>query len=358
MTPRQWRTPVVGLLVAISGAVAAKADVVTLKNGSRLVGTVERLADGKLTLVTDFAGNLEIDTTMIESLDTDGTINMRLQSGDRLVGPIVADVPERATVQTAVGDVNVDVQMVEAIWPEGSPGPEEIAAQEKIDAARAKWKFTGEVGLTNQQGNTDSFDGNARLVLSRKTDKELLDFYFYGRYGEVSSVRNTAEAIGGIYYENNITRDFFWFVRNEAEYDEFESIDLRYTLTTGPGYYLIHKDDHELKTRAGIGFLHESYRDPPGGSEDRWQAEVGLDYFVDLTEWLRFGTNNTWWPTFDGINDYRLRSDNYVMLPLGTSDMWKLKLGALYQYNAMPQEGRENLDETYYANILLELKQK
>jgi hypothetical protein len=111
-----------------------------------------------------------------------------------------------------------------------------------------------------------------------------------------------------------------------------------------------------LKTWAGAGLLHESYRD--GGSRSDCQAEVGLAYLVDLTEWLRFTHSTIYYPTFAGLSDYRLKSDTAFQMPLGTSDMWKFKIGALYEYDNEPQPGRERLDETYYANILLELKEK
>jgi putative salt-induced outer membrane protein YdiY len=347
-----------GLAVLLASSLTARADVVTLTDGSRLVGQVERLSGGKLKLVTEFAGALEIDAAKIESLTTEGKINVKLPSGDRLVGPVIGQKGDRSTIQTAVGDVDVQIAEADAIWPEGALSPEEIAAQEEIDARVGKWSFTAEAGITNREGNTDRLDAMGAMVLQRKSSKDLLQFYLNGQYGEQNGIRNVAEVIGGIFYENNITDRFYWFVRNEAEYDEFESLDLRYTLTTGPGYYWIREPDHELKTHLGLGYLHESYRDPPGGSRDTAQAEVGLSYFVDLTEWMRFAHMTTWYPTFESLNDYRLISDTHVLMPLGTSDMWKFKIGAQYEYDPIPQPGRVSLDELYYANIVLELKEQ
>ncbi|MCB9866393.1 MAG: DUF481 domain-containing protein [Phycisphaerales bacterium] len=75
---------------------------------------------------------------------------------------------------------------------------------------------------------------------------------------------------------------------------------------------------------------------------------------MDLTEWLRFTHSTIWYPTFNSLRDYRLTSDTAFLMPLGTSEIWKFKIGAAYEYDPIPQPGRERLDETYYANILLD----
>ena len=89
---------------------------------------------------------------------------------------------------------------------------------------------------------------------------------------------------------------------------------------------------------------------------DAAQAELGLDYRVDIVPWLQFLHSTTYYPTFESLRDYRLVSDSAFLIPLGESDMWKLKLGAQYEYDPIPQPGLKRLDQTYYANIVLDLK--
>jgi putative salt-induced outer membrane protein YdiY len=351
------RISTISLLLLTLAPTVVHGDVVTLTDGSRLVGTIQRLGDGKLVLTTKFAGKLEIDADKVVSLATEDKVNVALESGDRLVGPMAAEADDRSVVQTVIGNLDIKLEDVTAIWPQGAKSPEQISAQKELDEKLGKWSFTAEAGLTAREGNTDRFDAMGRMLLERKSNKDLLQFYLRGQYSEANDERNVAEVIGGILYEHNLTDRLYWYVRNQAEYDEFESIDLRYTLTTGPGYYWIKKENHELKTWAGVGYLHESYRNGDESRDDA-QAEVGVAYFVDVTEWMRFTHTTTWFPTFDSLRDYRLVSDTALLMPLGTSDMWKFKIGALYEYDPIPQAGRERLDETYYANILLELKEK
>lgn len=350
-------------LVGLAGlAAAARADVVTLADGSRLLGKVERMAEGKLTLVTEYAGTLEIDATKVVSIATDGPVTVGMDTGDRLIGPIEwsAEI-ERAVVQTEMGGVPVSVDRIDAIWPKGGKSPEVLAmeaqvarAREEYEAQRAKWSATFEAGLLYKDGNSEIFNVRGRAELRRASAKDLLKFYVSADYQESNKDRTAHEVKGGMHYEYLFTERWFAYVRADLEYDEFENLDFRFSTAGGPGYYWIKKPEHELKTRAGIGYLHELYRD--GLTNDAAQAEVALDYRLDIAPWVQFLHSTAWYPTFESLRDYRVVSDSALLFPLGKSDVWKLKLGALYEYDAIPAEGRERLDQTYYANIVLDLK--
>lgn len=346
------------LIAGLLLAAAAAADVVTLSDGSRLVGTVRQLAEGKLKLETTYAGALELDMTLVTSIEVDGKIIVETAAGDRLVGSVQWDATaEKAVVQTQVGDVPVPLAQVYQIWPEGQRSPAEIALQLQLEELREsmtpKWGASFEAGLLYREGNKELFRASGRGELRRKTAKDLLRFYLSAAYSEEDKQRNESEVIGGAYYEYLLTERWFAYGTTEFEYDEFENLDLRASFAVGAGYYWIKREEHELKTRAGIGFLHESYRD--GVTNNTAQAELGLDYRYDIKPWLRFTHSTTYYPTFEELRDYRIVSDSAFIIPLADSEVWKLKLGAKYEYDPLPQPGFERLDQTYYANLLLEV---
>jgi len=354
--------PLLVILLCALHAAPAVADVVTLADGSRLVGTIERMADGKLILVTEYAGTLEIDASKIVTIETAEPVNVGTASGDQLLGTIEwpADA-EKAVIHSEVGDVEVAPDNLQAIWPKDGKSPEALALEEQVaeakkeaEAAQGKWTATLEAGVFYKEGNSEILRVRGAAEARRTTTKDLLKFYVMGEYSEEEKERSAHEVKGGAYYEYLFTERWFGYGRMELEYDEFENLDLRFTTALGVGYYWLKKPEHELKTRAGIGFLHESFRD--GTDRNDAMAELGLDYRLDITPWMRFTNSTTWYPTFEALRDYRLVSDSALLFPLGESDIWKLKLGALYEYDAIPQPGFERLDQTYYANIVLELK--
>ena len=350
------------LVLLVFPVAPGAADVITLSDGSRLIGTVERMGDGKLILVTKFAGTLEIDATQVTLVETEQKVNVGMTTGDRLVGTIEwSPAVEHPVVQTELGGLPITTDKIEAIWPEGEKSPEVLAmeeqiakVQEEMEAQRPRWTATLEAGLFYTDGNSEIFRASARAEAQRTTVKDLLKFYVSGEYSEEDKERSAHEIKGGAYYEYLFTERWFAYGRSDLEYDEFENLDLRFSTAVGAGYYWLKKPEHELKTRAGIGYLHETYMD--GLTTNAAQAEVGLDYRIDITPWMRFTNTSTWYPTFEALRDYRLVSDSAFLFPLGDSDIWKLKLGALYEYDSIPNPGFESLDQTYYANVLLELK--
>ncbi len=340
----------------------AHADTITLSDGSKVLGTVRGLTESQLTLETKFAGTIVIDKSLIVTIDIDQPVNVEMSTGDRLVGP-VAWKPEldRAVVETELGGVPIEVQAVDAIWTKDGKSPEVLALEaqieeekKKAEAAAGNWTFTFEAGLIYREGNTDVFNVRGRAEAIRQSAKDQLKFYLSGVYSEEDDERSEHEVKAGTYYEYLFTERWFAYWRLDLEYDEFEDLELRLSTAGGPGYYWIKEKKHELKSRVGIGYLHESYFD--GTQEDKAQMEVGLDWRIDINEWLRFTTNNVWYPSFDGIDDYRLTSDNAFVIPIASSEVWKLKFGALYEYDSIPAQGRERLDQTYYANIMAEFK--
>jgi putative salt-induced outer membrane protein YdiY len=351
-----WLAAAASVLAVVA---VGHADTVVTTDGSRLVGTIEQLSEGKLILVTDFAGKLEIDLAKVRSIATDGTVHVALESGDRLVGTVEqAAETEGSVVNTAMGAIEVATTDIKAVWPEDGEDPEFAAVRAQLEeekkALKPKWTATLEAGATRTEGNTDTLAARGKFNVRRKTTADLLRFYLSAEYYEQNNARTRNEYKGGILYENNVTDRWNWYTRLELEYDEFEDLDLRALAAAGTGYYWLKKPDHELQTRLGVGYRHEAYAD--GETYDDFVLDLGLDYRVDITPWAQFTHSTVYSPEVEDFDNYRLTLDTALAVPLADSDIWKLKVGMTNEYNSRPQPGFDRLDNTYYANIVLELK--
>ena len=351
-----------GVLASLAGIQVTAADVVTLSDGSRLVGVVRRMSGDKMLVETDFAGTLEIDAAKIDAIETDHPVNVEMVSGDRLIGNVEHVAEDgRYVVRTAMGPVPINFVTVERLWAVGEKSPETLVYEaefarlkEDVEAQRPHWSANVEVGANYKEGNNDVLEARGRIELRRTTLDDMLLFWASGDYGEQDDRRSTAEAKGGATYEYSLTDRWFWQAKFSLEYDEFENLDLRAIVSTGPGFYWIKRPDHELRNRVGLGYQHESFMD--GTTTNEGLFNLGLDYHLDLAAWLRFTHTTDYYPSFEGLDDYRLVVDNALIIPLADSEVWKLKLGALYEYDSHPRPGVERLDQTYYANMLLEVK--
>ena len=72
--------------------------VIELDNGSKIIGKIEKIYDGKVHIKTDFAGTLEIDLARVANMVSDEPLFVAFKEGNRLdllnlVNKINADYP-------------------------------------------------------------------------------------------------------------------------------------------------------------------------------------------------------------------------------------------------------------------------
>jgi putative salt-induced outer membrane protein YdiY len=334
------------------------ADVVVTSDGSRIIGRIDQIHDDVVRITTKFAGTLEIKSAQVVALATDAPITIQLHSGDRLVGPL--DIGPDATqsiIRSSVGALPIALDQVGALWPQDAEDPFVVAvkeeAQKEIERLRPKWSSTLEAGGVLKEGNTDTLDARGRFDVKRKTPDDLLEFYLAAEYSEQDDLRTKNEYRGGVRYESTFNERKYWYTRLALEFDEFENLDLRSTAAFGFGYYWMKKPAIELKTSVGLGYRHESF--DMGDTQDSAVIDLGLDFRYDLGDWAQFTHTAAYAPDFEDFDDYRLDLDTAIVLPF-KNDNWKLKLGVRNEYNAQPQRGIDRLDNTYYANVVLNLK--
>ncbi len=345
-------------LAVLLNLAPAAGDVVFTSDGSRIVGRIEQVAEGRLIITTEIAGRLEIDTAKVTAIDVDRPVNVQFESGDRLVGTMESkDGQARGVMHTALGDITIDTGGMTALWPEGTEDPAVVAvrrkAEEEKDELRPKWSVTLEAGGVLKEGNTDTLDARGRFDVKRRTSDELLEFFLAADYSEQADRRTRNEYRGGIRYENSVTNRNYWYTRIELEFDEFEDLDLRSIAAAGTGYYWLKQPDHELKTSLGLGYRHESF--DSGTTTDAAVIDLGLNYDVELAPWVQFTHASIYSPDIEEFADYRLALDTAIVFPL-KHEAWKLKVGMRNEYNSTPPRGIERLDNTWYANVVLTLR--
>ncbi len=349
---------IVAVVVGCLAPGSVSADIVTTVDGSRLVGTVEQIVDGRLVMLTEFAGRLEIDVSKLARISTDRSVNVELTGGETFYGAL-ATTPEGATyvVDSGTGDHRFAPADISQLWGASAQSPRAIATQEKeqaeFEAARPKWTVSLEGGLTRREGNTNILTGRGRFDAKRTNKAGLLHLYLAGKYDEQDDIRTTNEYFAGVRYERQVGDSRFWYARSELEFDEFEDIDLRATAAVGLGRYWIKRPNRELKTSIGLGYRREMYDDDR--TEDDAVLDVGLDYRADIAPWAQFTHSASYSPDFQEIGNYRLTFDTALRIPFKNERLaWKV--GVRNEYNSRPQPGFDRLDNTYYTSIVLTLK--
>lgn len=338
----------IALAAVAIAAVTATADEVHLTNGSRLIGAVKTIHDGKLTIDTDFAGTLTIDQEKVAAIATDTPRNVALKSGNTLRGPL-RRAEDRTTVATANGTLDISDDTITALWAEDAESPALRALRAESAGKDRKWAYQAGAGLIGKTGNTESVSANGKFTATLKSDRDKLLFYASGARGEQNGALVANEVKGGIDYEYVSRKNHSWYVREELEYDEVEDLDLRSTTAVGYGYYFIRKPNHDLRGRAGLSLKHESFT--VGDNETNAGLDVGLHHKYAFAGGSALTNDITYTPTFDDFGRYTIDHESTVDFKIAGHQNLTLSVGVNNQYNSEPVGDRDALDTTYFTRF-------
>ena len=369
---------ILGLQTSLAG------DRLHLEGGAILTGNIESVAKEAIRLQTDYAGLLTVDLNKVKGLVSDQEFLLPLKEGEAVGRLQVEEGGRNWFLVTEDRERQISLEEALLLRPirevEASPSPpeEELSGETGTPGAtgaekEAKsstlveagplffldrlfppppdgWSLESGFNLTGKSGNTDRFDIGITLEAEYERDFDRLDLYGRYNYGTNSGTRNVDEVILGGRYTNFIFDKLGFFVRAEAERDQFEDLALRATSAAGLSYRLRNEEDLRVEFRGGASYRFEDYEDD--GSEEFPGMDFGLDVVWKFSPWARFKGNYTFLPSLGKNRSFIFEQDSGFNLPLGMSDRWKLRFGINSQYNNEPEPGRQNTDWRYYARLI------
>jgi putative salt-induced outer membrane protein YdiY len=328
-----WKYALIfGFIFAIQ---PAWTDEVRLQDGSRIIGKIAHIQDGIVQVNTEFAGAIKIDIKHVTgiitdedhaiSLDDQPPVQRRLNQIDQSTVVIDSSGNETAIILTSLTGLDV-------------PEP-------------PKWEGRAELGISGATGNSERFALLGRTEMTRKFDEDLLYFLFQADYEEDEGERTENEFLFATRYEWKTREKWYGFAKLALEHDEFEDLDLRSTLTIGARHDTYKSKRQQLISRMGIGYQREDFK--TGDSQDQAIFDLGMDYRLEVSKWLRFTQDVAYLSVIDDpIDDYRAVFRTGAEVPIGNKEAWKIRMGVTNEYDNDPQPGVDHLDTKYTLNLI------
>ena len=242
-------------------AVPALADQITLKNGDRLTGTIEK-SDGKaLVIKTDYAGEVTVKFDAIQSIESTGDLNVSLSDGKKVVGPVSTSGDNVVVATRNSGPVQAPKSSVTTLRSLA----EEAAYQKSLHPGFGEgWNGGLNLGFALTRGNSQTKNLNIAFNAVRKGFRDKLILYTNSIYATndvaAANPHTTANAIGGgARYDRDVTPRMFGFVNGDFYHDSLQNLDLRSVFGGGLGAHAIKSDSTSLDLLAGVNYTHESY---------------------------------------------------------------------------------------------------
>ena len=295
------------LLFLLCPCTLLSADQVVLKNGDTITGSVIKKDGAKLTLKSEFLGEISMPWSAIQSLKSDQELVVVLPSGESVKGKI-STTGDNLEVAAAGGAKSAPLAGITAVRNEA-----EQHAWERVQHPGLLQLWTGsyDLGLALTRGNARTTTLTNNFTATRVTTHDKIAAHFNQIYA--SSLANnvnsaTASAVRGDWaYNRDLNPKIFLATTNDYEHDRFQSLDLRAVFGAGAGWNAVKTEKANLSVQAGADYERENFMD----HTNRNSAEVnfGDDLLYKFSGTTNLTQSFRMFPNLSDTGQYRMNFD-------------------------------------------------
>ncbi len=311
---------------------------ITLKDGSIIHGDVIQMVKGTLKVEAAFgAGDpFLIKWEEVENLATSQPMVFVLGDGTSIRGIAEKGDPGelRISVEPLTIYIPIKLTSITAINP---PPKKPVKYVAHVD-------FGGKFS----QGNTTNKQANLLSKFSARSQRLRLRLegrYFYAEDDKRVTDRN---AFGTMQMDFFMTKRWYVFLGVLLEQDTFDDLNLRTSISGGPGYQFIDKGDYTspylremtLAADVGLGFFNEDKKiaEDDNFVVSRWSVNWDWPIRPDLSFFHRHQA----FPSIESISDFYINSIQGIRI-----NVWEglnIALQINYKYDNEPSPGTDSSD--------------
>lgn len=303
------------------------ADEILLENGDRLTGTVLKLEGGKLTLKTDYAGEIQVPVEKIKKLVTENPVEVHLGTGEVIKGKLKTVEEGKLEVEPSPDReaTSIDWKKVASI----NPPPQ-------------KWIGNIVLGASTQSGNTDRNAASVGAEVTRKTDQDRFGLRFLFNYADEKNEVTSRNTYGAAKYDYFFTPKFYGYLAIDLLNDKFKDYYLKTAVGPGVGYQIWDDPVKSLGVEAGFAYIWENHY--VAKDIDYPAARLGADFRWQIFKFVTFTDHLVVYPNLKSGGDYLLRNEAALISPLGSG--WALRLANIWDRDSNPPPGFNSNDFT------------
>lgn len=331
------RSALSAFLLAFALAVAqlpARGDVLTLKNGDRLSGTVLGKDGTSVKIRTSYAGEISVRWSDVEGIATEQPVHIILSDESSLKGMLLQ--AGRGRVRVKAGEIietaPFDLAKLSFINP-----PPEVSGQGV--------KVIGHVsvGVTVARGNTRNQD--ARLEgewIARARDNRITVGAAFNQ-SEDNGRDTASNGRGSLKYDHFLSKRWYMYVNGSAERDRFKDLDLRTSLGGGMGYQFHEGEGLSLSAEGGLTYVNDDHRVAvdEGYASARWALRYGQALWRGR---LHAFHDQELLVSLDDADDMFLRTQTGLRFPLTQQLVGSIQLNL--DWDRTPSPGKSSTDRT------------
>jgi putative salt-induced outer membrane protein len=330
----------VRLLLLLPLAFALHADQVVLKNGDTITGSIVKKDGDKLTLKSEFLGEVSMPWTAVQSVRSDEPLTVELPNDERVAGKLTT-TGETLQVATATATRSIPLAQVGAVR-----NPAEQRTWERLQHPGILELWTGyfDLGLAFARGNSYADTLTTNFNASRVTRKDKITLTFNQIRGSARIAGVSAEVAnairGGWSYNRDITPRFFVTTFNDYEHDRFQGLDLRFVAGAGVGVNAIKTPNTSLSLLGAGDYSRENFI--AGVHRNSAELNFGDDFLHRFSPTTSINQSFRMFPNLSNTGEYRVNFDIGAVTAIKKWLGWHVTASDRYLSN--PLFGRQRND--------------
>jgi len=319
---------------------ALAADQVVLTNGDVITGAIVKKDGDKLTIKSEFLGEVTMPWTAVKSIHSDAELSVVLPTGETVKGKIASTGDQ---LQVAAGPQTKSAPLA------GVTAVRDAAEQAHYERLQHPgimdlWNGNLDFGVALARGNARSTTLTTAATATRATRTDKIGLYFNQIYSNarVNDVNaTTASAVrGGWKYNRNISSRMFLTGFNDYEHDRFQNLDIRFVAGGGLGVKLVKTEKTQFDFDGGFNYQRENFLD--GLIRNSAEANFGdnllykLNHAVAITQATRVFVN------LSDTGSYRVNFDLATLTTLKRWLAWRVAISDRFLSN--PVQGNQRND--------------
>jgi putative salt-induced outer membrane protein YdiY len=328
------------------------ADQVSLKNGDRLTGTVVKSDAKTLLLKTEAAGDITIQWSAIDSINSTQPLHVGLAGGQMVVGPVTTKDGQLQVATQTAGLVTAAKDSVQVIRSDSEEAAYD-AAIERLQHPHLGdfWSGMLDTGLSLTRGNSSTLAYNLAARAVRATDRDKITVYTTAVYGKNDTTLPSEviahQITGGLRADINVQPRWFLFAGTDFNSNALQNLDLQNVIEGGAGVHLIKTKKTQFDVFAGAGYNQEffsAYTLPnptpppallafPAVTQRNAEANLGEQFDTKLGSRSTFSETFNYFPNLSGPSGYRYTFNTSLSTSINKWLGWQFSLSDSFLSN-------------------------
>lgn len=315
-------------------------DQVVLKNGDTITGSIIKKDGAKLTIKSEFLGEVSMPWTAVRGIRSDEPLTVELPGDRKVVGKLAT---QGDTLQV-ISATETRTALLGEVGSVRNPAEQQTWERLQHPGILDLWTGFFDIGLALARGNarTDTLTTNFNATRVTRHDKIALTFnqiYGTARVNDVTSAIASAVR-GGWSYNRDVTPRFFIATFNQYDHDRFQKLDLRFVVGGGFGVNAIKNPRTTLSFTGAGNYSRESFTE--GIKRKSAEANFGNDLTTKLNSITSVTQSFRFFPNLSNPGEYRVNFDLGAVTTLKKWLGWQVSASNRYLSN--PVLGRQRND--------------